>query len=133
MTDRERALQLRALLMMLVSKADLTNAEAEKVSAFYPDWQADGSLIKAGERRNHTGNFWQCTTTHNASQTDEPGNSDKWQVFKVLELAEFVEGYLYIFGDECMYNGKRYLCTWTDGVMPFNPEEYPEGWTEVEN
>lgn len=48
------------------------------------------------------------------------------------EYPEYVPGKWYYNGDKISFDGKRYICTATEGrVCTWNPAEYPDYWEEV--
>lgn len=48
------------------------------------------------------------------------------------EYPEYVSGKWYYNGDKISFDGKRYICTATEGqVCTWNPAEYPDYWEEV--
>lgn len=135
----ERAAQMDAAISLFLATAEITDAQALAVSAFYGDWRATddkGNPIHytEGERRNYDGNLYRCNLTHDSQESWNPADAHSlWtRIIPDGETPEWKQPVPGIFdgyekGQHVMHKGTEYESTF-DGLNVWEPgvvgEEY---------
>lgn len=133
------AAQIPSVISLFVATADITDAQALTVSAFYDDWKftdENGNPIhySEGDRRNFDGYLYRCNEGHDAQESWNPADAHSlWtRIVPEGETPEWEQPVPGIFdgyekGQHVMHNGTEYESTF-DGLNVWEPgvvgEEY---------
>ena len=140
----ERAAQMDTVISLFVKTAEITDAQALTVSAFYDEWRAtdeNGKPIhyEVGERRNYQGHLYRCNLAHDSQDSWNPADAHSlWtRIIPEGEIPEWEQPQPGIFdgyekGQKVTHNGKLYESTF-DGLNVWEPGTVgADIWREVE-
>lgn len=130
--ENARAAQMGAAISLLISTANLTDAQALTVSAFYDEWRAKddaGNPIHyaEGDRRTYQGELYRCREGHDSQESWTPAEAHSlWaKIITEGEIPEWeqpVPGIFdgYEFGQRTTHNGKTWESTY-EGLNVWEP------------
>lgn len=117
--------------------AAVSDAAALKMPDYFPEWDGDGHAYAVGDRVMYDGTLYKVLQAHTSQSTWTP--TDAPSLFakaltsttgEPLPWEQPGSTNPYMKGDRVAYNGKVYESTIDNNV--WRPDEYPEGWKEID-
>ena len=117
--------------------AAVSDAAALKMPDYFPEWDGDGHAYAVGDRIMYDGTLYKALQAHTSQSTWTP--TDAPSLFAKVLTSTTGEPLPweqpgstnpYMKGDRVTYNGKVYESTIDNNV--WRPDEYPEGWKEID-
>lgn len=130
--ENARAAQMGAAISLLISTANLTDAQALTVSAFYDEWRAKddaGNPIhyNEGDRRTYQGDLYRCREGHDSQESWTPADAHSlWaKIIPEGEIPEWEQPVPGIFdgyelGQRVTHSGKTWESTY-NGLNVWEP------------
>lgn len=115
-----------------LSKDELIQNELYK--KFLPKWKSD-ALYKFGDRVVYNDLIYTAKQTAMSGTETPDVNTDLWEKLEdePEEWPEFVPNKPYQKGDKITWQGSHYVCTYENGIVQWDPTDFPEGWTNEQD